>query len=293
MANNIKSYVLRVKQLLCLEEAARYGSISKAASENGMKQPNLTSQIKALEKTIQKKVIFRHTKGVSLTENGYDYYTAACEIKNLIDNTENLSLSSNHMFGNIKLWTSDGLGSIYLTDCFNEFYGKYPKINLDINCSLEMPQLQEFDLALVFAKPRVKSLFIIDEHKMNFSLYASKEYINKYSQPKNLKDLQTNHIICNNSTYLAGWNKWNLICKKALHQTTVINSSNMLLNLIKSGVGLGLLPIQVGCSEENLVEIKDIAPPLSITFYLITKKEGFQNQKIMALVDIIKHRTLK
>ena len=67
----------------------------------------------------------------------------------------------------------------------------------------------------------------------------------------------------------------------------------MLLNLIKSGVGLGLLPIQVGCSEENLVEIKDIAPPLSITFYLITKKEGFQNQKIMALVDIIKHRTLK
>ena len=94
MANNIKSYVSRVKQLLCLEEAARYGSISKAAAQNGIKQPNLTSQIKTLEKTIQQKVIFRHAKGVSLTENGYDYYTIACEIKNLLENSTSIYQST-------------------------------------------------------------------------------------------------------------------------------------------------------------------------------------------------------
>ena len=92
MAHTISSYISRVKQLLCLEEAVRYGSISEAAAQNGMKQPNLSAQIKALEKTTQRKLIFRHPKGVSLTDSGYEYYSTACEIKNLISNTENISL---------------------------------------------------------------------------------------------------------------------------------------------------------------------------------------------------------
>jgi len=293
MANTINSYVMRIKQLLCLEEAVRYGSISEAAKQNGIKQPNLSSQIKTLEQITQRKLIFRHPKGVSLTDIGYEYYSTACEIKNLISSTENISLESSRMFGNIKLWTSDGLASIYLAKCFKEFYEKYPKINLEISCSLEMPKLQEFDMALVFQKPKVKSLVIIDEHSLNFTLCASKEYINRYGMPQSLADLRSNHKICNNATYIAGWKDWKTVSQKAQHTTTVTNSSSMLLNLIKAGIGIGLLPREVKNMEPELVEIKNIAPELQAKFYLIVKQEGLQNPKIKALTNIINHETSK
>lgn len=293
MANTISSYISRIKQLLCLEEAVRYGSISEAAAQNGIKQPNLSAQIKALEKTTQQKLIFRHSKGVSLTDIGYEYYTTACEIKNLISNTENISFESNQMFGNFKLWTSDGLASIYLANCFREFYEKYPKINLEISCSLEMPKLQEFDMALIFQKPKVKSLIVVEEHALNFTLCASKEYIKLYGQPKNLDDLRINHKICNNASYISGWKDWKTINKKAQHVTTVANSSSMLLNLIKAGVGIGLLPTEVKNSEPELVEVKNIAPKLQAKFYLVVKQEGLENPKIKALTNIINREASK
>jgi len=293
MGADIKTYVARVKQLLCLEQAVRYGSISKAADENYMKQPNLSQQITSLEKSIQKKVIDRHSKGISLTECGYQYYLAACDLKNILTNTENFSPLSERMLGNIRLWTTDGLASIYLAKCFCDFYQKYPQVNLDINCSIKMPKLHEFDMGLVFQKPTVKSLVVVGEQTLHFSLYASKEYLKKKGMPKNLADLRMNHHICSNHSYTTGWKEWSIICKNSSHQTNIENSSVMLLHLIKSGIGIGLLPRIVPQTEKNLVELKNLVPDFAATFYLVVKQGSFQNPKIKALTDIIGHETLK
>jgi len=293
MGTNIKICLERIKQLLCLEAAIDYGSISRAAEANGIKQPNLSAQIKALEKDINQKVIFRHSKGIGLTENGYTYYAAARDIKNILSNTENFSTAGNEIHGNIRLWISDGLASIYLAKCFNDFCLKYPKINLDINCSLEMPKLYEFDLSVVFEKPSLKSLIIVNERDLEFSLYCSKEYIARNGQPQSLSDLCKNHKICNNATYTNGWPKWNKISAKAQHVTTITNSSNMLFNLIQNGIGVGLLPKAACHKQKNLVEIPNVAPKLSKRFYLISKQESAQNKKIKAFIDIIDDVVLK
>ena len=67
----------------------------------------------------------------------------------------------------------------------------------------------------------------------------------------------------------------------------------MLLHLIKSGIGIGLLPRIVPQTEKNLVELKNLVPDFAATFYLVVKQGSFQNPKIKALTDIIGHETLK
>ena len=293
MGHYIADYTLRVKQLLCFEESVRCGSISQAAIENNMKQPNISSLIGQLEESMQQKLITRRSKGVTLTDIGYDYYVLARDLKNIIDRIENLPTNNTKSSGLIKLWSSDGLAEIYLSDAFHTFSKQYPKINLEINCSFEMPKIDEFDMALVFYKPTIKNFDIISEHTLSFSLFASEGYLAKNGYPKDIRDLQQTHKICNHASHPAKWPKWNNITKKADHITTVTNSSSILLRLIKEGVGIGILPTSVASRENNLVEIKNILPTLSATFYIITKKEAQNNPKIKSFVSIIERETSK
>ena len=293
MCANISKYALRAKQLLYFSEAVRCGSISRAADENAVQQPNFSTQITNLEKTVQKKLIDRYSKGVGLTEEGEAYYKIATAIKNLIISSENVSSPDDKMFGDIKLWTSDGLASIYLAGCFEKFYQKYPNVNLDINCSIEMPELHEFDMALLFHKPNTKSLRLVSEHNLSFSLFASENYIAKFGYPKDKNDLKQNHKLCANLVNSTMWKTWHTVVNKAKFTTTINNGSGVLLNLVKAGVGIGLIPINVASKEQNLIEIKNIIPVLKTKFYLVAKKSSLQNKKINALTDIINFETTK
>lgn len=293
MGTNVSKYSLLAKQLLYLTEVVNYGSISRAAEVNDIKQPNLSALIKDLETILQKPIIARHAKGVSLTDSGYEYYIKACQIKNILQDIENMPSANTKMSGNIRLWTSDGLASLYVSQCFEEFYSKYPKLNISINCSLAMPQLSEFDMALLFYKPTAKSLMVLDTHSLKFALYASSQYIKQHGIPKDPIDLRQNHHICNNATYLNKWKEWNFICKRALNITTVINSSSTLLHLITSGLGVGLLPVRVASKYDDLIEIKDIMPLLEAEFYLVMKREDKKSHKIKALVDMLNDSVAK
>jgi len=293
MANSIYQLLLRAKHLLWFEEAVRWGSLTDAAKANSFKQPNLSNLISEFEKTVQKKLLDRYAKGVGLTDAGKPYYQIAAELRNLLIASENMPSLKNSDCGSIKLWISDGLASIYLARCFEEFYQKYPKVNLDINCSIDMPELHEFDMALLFHKPKIKSLKLIAERDMHFSLFASQDYLKKYGCPENIRDMCENHKICANLVYAATWQKWQNIIKKARYSTTINNGSGVLLNLVKAGGGIALMPVIVGRQEKGLVEIKNIVSDFKTKFFLVVKQSYEQNQKIKDLSKIINAETLK
>ncbi len=293
MSTNIYADLAKIKKLLCLEESVRYGSISKAAENNGLKQSNMSALIKDFEKETNQKLITRLSKGVKLTEDGYTYYAAACEIKNTLKKLEEEKNLISPLTGSVKLWISDGLGLGVLSKCFHNFYQNYPKVNIEITCSVEMPKLDEFDMGVLFQKPQIKGLSIKKEYILKFSLFASKEYITKFGIPKNLDDLCLNHKICDRKNYGSYSKKWAEIISKASSVTSVTNSSAMLLSLIKDGIGIGLLPIGTAFKEDNLIEIKNIPVNFQIKFWLVLRKDTENSEKIKALTKIIDFESAK
>ncbi|MBQ7659733.1 MAG: LysR family transcriptional regulator [Alphaproteobacteria bacterium] len=293
MRHNLSYYCLRLKQLLYLGEAVRFGSISKAADANDIKQPNFSTQLTDFEKSIKQKLLTRSSLGVVPTDICHDYYVLACELKNILDKAEKLPDANSKTSGVMKLWTTDGLASIYLAACFEKFCDTYPNINFEINFSVDMPKLDEFDMAVLFQKPKSKSLTIAAEHKLAFSLFASKEYVQKYGTPKNAAALCKNHKICSHGMHTLKWHKWNALMKKAGHLITVTNSTFMVLDLVKSSVGIGLLPVSVARLEGGLIEIENIMPRLMTEFYVVVKREAVSNSKIKALVALINDETAK
>lgn len=293
MGQNINYSISKLKQLLCFEESVRYGSISKAAEHNNMKQSNLSAQIKMLEESLKQKLLIRLSNGVQLTDNGYEYYTLVCNIKNLLHKIENLPHDSPQITGAIHLWMTDGLGLGVLSKCFDSFYQKYPSINIEVTCSLEMPKLDEFDMAIVFQKPNVKALSVKAEYNLKFGMFASKEYLSKFGTPKDINDLKKNHKIINRTSYNTYFKKWNKIVEDAQGMTTSTNSSAILLNLIQGGTGVGLLPLSTGLQDEHLVELKHLKLYFQAKFWLVVRKDKENTEKIKALIDVVNQESAK
>lgn len=293
MGIKIKEAVLKMRELLCLEAAVRYGSISKAAEKNNMKQSNLSVQIKLLEEELGENLLVRMPHGVKLTEVGKDVYSVACDLGNVINRCKNLNVKTFRVAGSIRLWTSDGLGAGYISECFPEFYMNYPQVNIEILCSLDMPRLDQFDMAIVYSEPSESSLRIIDKHDLKFGLFASKAYLGKFGYPKNLKDIQEKHRICSRNNYVYVWKKWEKFLTQARYVSATTNSSAMLLQMVRDGIGIGLLPLGTAMKENDLVYLNNIKFALLHKFWIVVREEIKDLDKIKALTDFIVHASKK
>lgn len=287
MGLKVKQAILKVRQMLCFSEAVRYGSISKAAEKNAMKQSNFSVQIKQLEEEIGVQLVLRLPHGIKLTEAGRDFYTLVCDLENVINKASRPDLQAFHVSGAIRLWTSDGLGIGYLTDCLSDFYADYPNVNVEIACSLEMPQPDQFDMAVVYSEPTDKTFKIVDKFDLHFSLFASKEYLTKFGYPKNLRDIQENHRICTRDNYVSVWPVWANFMNASKQVAATTNSSAMLLQLIKDGIGIGLLPRGTALKEENLINLSKIKLNLCHRFWIVVRDEVKDVDKVKALIRFI------
>lgn len=287
MGYGIKKSILRVRELLCLSEAIKYGSISKAAQKNNMKQANLSHQIKILEEELGENLLERVYNGVKISEAGQDVYALACDLENIINKTRNLNIKAFRVAGDIRLWTTDGLGINYISDCFSEFYTKYPKVNIEVLCSSDMPKHDQFDMAVVYEKPNDSSLKIVSEYNLKFGLFASKFYLSQFGFPKSIKDIKEHHRICTKLNYTNIWEKWENLVKETKNISASTNSSAMLLHLINDGIGIGLLPTGVALKDTNMVQILDKFT-LTHKCWLVVREEVKDVDKIKALTSFIK-----
>lgn len=287
MGYGIKEAILRFRKLLCLSAAVKCGSISKAAEKNNMKQSNLSVLIRELEEELGEALISRIHNGVKITEAGREVYAIACNLENIINRTHNLNIKAFRVSGEIRLWTTDGLGVGYISDCFSKFYSKYPKVNIEVICSLDKPKADQFDMAVIYDEPQDSSLKVVKAYELKFSLFASKTYLSQFGYPKNIKDLKENHRLCNKSNYTSVWKKWNDLISDVKNISATTNSSAMLLQLVKDGIGIGLLPRGVS-KEEDLVELTNIKFELTHKCWLVVRNEIKDIDKIKALTKFIK-----
>lgn len=293
MGYKIKESLIRVRKLLCFSSSVRFGSISKAAEKNNMKQSNLSVQIRELEEELGGNLINRVYNGVKVTQAGKEVYAIACNLENIINRSYNLNIKAFRVSGDIRLWTTDGLGIGYISECFGEFYSKYPNVNIEILCSLDKPKADQFDMAVVYDEPHDVTLKIIKMFDLSFSFFASKKYLSNYGYPKNIVDLQENHRICNKSNYTGIWKKWDYFIQNAKNVSATTNSSAMLLQLVKDGIGVGFMPCRAVCNETDLVELSNIKMKLNHKCWLVVRDEVKDIDKIKALTYVIKDATDK
>lgn len=118
-------------QLKFIVEVVETGSISKAASNLFISQPNLSSQIASLEKEIGKTIFNRSNRGVTLTSYGVEVYHYAKTMVQQFSIVEKKLLTKSNE-NKIKIAS---FGSEIINSQFFQVCGKYNKNNYEFELS--------------------------------------------------------------------------------------------------------------------------------------------------------------
>ena len=281
-------------KLKIFHTVAEASSFTKASTILNLSQSAISRQISSLESDLKIKLFERHARGLALTENGkYLFKTAHEVISKLKDVESNLSEEKNKLDGRLVVTTVVSFGTTWLTPRIKEFMALHPEIEIELifdDKELDLSTRQA-DVGIFMRRPKQLNYIQKKLIDLNYHIYGSTKYLEKYGHPKNIKDLDKHKFI----TYGRGapspvFNPdWALKLgskdKKKRKPVMKVNSVYGLLLAVQSGVGLAALPDYMTANVSNITKIlPEIEGPLTETHFVypqslknVAKVKAFRN----------------
>jgi DNA-binding transcriptional LysR family regulator len=267
-------------ELRIFRKVAREKSISKAAAKMGYVQSNITAHIHNLEEEIGVILFIRHSKGVTLTNEGKQLLVFADQIIALLNNAK---LQFQKSEPTIKIWATQTIAAHRLPAMLSAYKKIYPSINFSVSTQPQSNLVEsladgKFDCAFIntalLDHPKLTSIFLFQE-KLTFIA------------PKHLKPeefvyqpiIVTNDLECPYRNLLESW-----IIKKTAKKPNIIGYDTLegIIEAVSLGIGISLLPLSVlpqkssdtygfqifQSSDVNKVDIHLVLPKVPNSVYL-------------------------
>ena len=117
-------------KLRIFHTVADAGSFTHAGHDLGLSQSAVSRQISALEQDLKVPLFHRHARGLILTEQGEVLYRTAHDVfAKLAATRTRLADSKDKPTGELRVTTTVGLGSVWLTPRISEFLELYPQVS--------------------------------------------------------------------------------------------------------------------------------------------------------------------
>ncbi|MDA1101782.1 MAG: LysR family transcriptional regulator [Proteobacteria bacterium] len=266
-------------KLRVFHAVALAGSFTHAGEDLNLSQSAVSRQISALEEELGVQLFHRHARGLERTEQGDLLYRTAHEVLDKLAAVRaRLTDNKNIPAGDLRITTTVGLGSTWLTPRTHDFLKLYPDIRLSIICDDRELDLgmREADVAIRITEPRQpnlikKRLFTVHSH-----LYASPGYLKSHGSPQSIDDLDDCPLIAYgdhapNTLRNVNWPCTIGVKPHRRQRRTVLQVNNIygLLLAIESGVGIGALPDYMITSDRPLQRIlPEVDGPTTDAFFV-------------------------
>ncbi len=276
---------------------ARAGSFTQAAEELNITQSSISRRIADLEYRIQKKLFIRHSKGLTLTEEGEILYEAARKMFIEIQGAQQtLSERASSTRGKLTITTTEGFTSTVLVHVMMDFLRTYPDISITFACDENLDLLlREADVAIRPKQADQTNLIQIPLVDLEYALYASKSYLEEYGTPQKISDLDHHRLLVfkyPKQSLMYTEPDWFLKTEKKEEESRVpyitTNSVNTLFTLVKSGFGITTFNSKsTVVKNEALIRIlPDLIGP-KVSLYLVYPTESRTNPLIKLLKDYL------
>jgi molybdate transport repressor ModE-like protein len=185
-------------KLRIFHAVADAGSFTHAGHDLGLSQSAVSRQISALEEALNVPLFHRHARGLILTEQGEMLYRTAHEVFTKLTAAQTRLMDSKEKpSGELRITTTVGLGSVWLTPRLREFSEIYPEIGVTLlldDRELDL-SMREADVAIRLRRPTQPDLIQRKLFTVHHHLYASADYLKKHGIPKSLEDLDRHKIL--------------------------------------------------------------------------------------------------
>ena len=257
--NNIMDW----DKLRIFHSVADAGSFTHAGRELGLSQSAVSRQISALEDGLSVPLFHRHARGLILTEQGEVLYRTAHEVFTKLTAAQTRLMDSREKpSGELRITTTVGLGSVWLTPRLREFTELYPQINVTLlldDRELDLA-MREADVAIRLRRPTQPDLIQRKLFTVHHHIYASTDYVKKYGIPKSSEDLDKHKIVTMGQvpSYLDPVNWLETAGRPEGESRPValrVNNAYGLRRAVQSGIGIGSLADYLVAPDMGLVQI--------------------------------------
>jgi DNA-binding transcriptional LysR family regulator len=279
-------------KLRVFHAAAEAGSFTHAAETLHLSQSAISRQVSALEHDVGVPLFNRHARGLVLTEQGEMLFRTAHDVLMKLENIRlRLTEGKDAPTGVLRVTTTVGLGTGWLTERSKEFLDLYPEINLQLVLTNEELDLtmRQADCAVRLRQPQQPDLIQRRLFTVHLHVFASQDYLDKHGTPQSAADLDRHRIVTFGEPvppYLAGLNTLETVGRLDGFKRPSVLQINDLMSIrraIKRGVGIAMLPDYM--ADAGLVSIlPELEGPSFDTFFVYP--DAMKNQaKLKAFRD--------
>lgn len=273
-------------KLRVFHAAAKAGSFTHAAEALHLSQSAVSRQVSALEHDVGVPLFHRHARGLVLTEQGDMLFRTTQEVLLKLENVKaRLTEATDKPSGLLRVTTTVGFGTGWLTERVKEFLDLYPEIQLQLILANEELDLtmREADCAIRLRQPQQPDLIQRRLFTVHLHVFAAASYLERYGTPTSVSDLDNHRIVTFGEPvpqFLAGLNALETVGRTNGDRrapTLQINDLMSIRRAVKRGVGIAMLPDYMADKESGLVPIlPEIEAPSYDTFF--TYPEAMKNQ---------------
>ena len=251
-------------KLRIFHAAAEAGSFTHAANALNLSQSAISRQVAALEQEIGSPLFHRHARGLVLSEPGELLYQTASDVLKRLENVRmQLTETREKPTGKLRVTTTVGLGSGWLTQRAQEFLELYPDVELQLVFDNEEIDLtmRKADAAIRLRQPQQPDLIQRRLFTVHLHVYAAPAYLSRYGTPETVDDLDRHRIITFGEpapNYLRNLNALETAgLPEGQMRPAILQINNLMAmkSAIERGIGLALLPDYMIDKETKLVQV--------------------------------------
>ena len=280
-------------KLRIFHAVADAGSLTHAGEKLNLSQSAVSRQIRGLEEQLNTNLFHRHARGLILTEQGELLFDATTAMTKRIDAASaRIRDSEEEVFGELRVTTTTGFGTLWLAPRLPKLYEKYPDLKVDLMLEervLDLP-MREADVAIRMKEPSQADLIRKRLINVRMCLYASPKYLAEHGTPQSIEEVSNHRLICQNTDSDQVAAGQNLVQQLMLHDVRsmlTVNNYFGVLQGVLHDMGIGVLPDYLTQDFPDLVQVLPEVESADVPVFLAYPEELRQSKRVAAFKDFV------
>ncbi|WP_299665810.1 LysR family transcriptional regulator [uncultured Ruegeria sp.] len=250
---------MTLDQLKTFLWVARLGGVRRAALEMNISQPAVSGRIAALEEALGTVLFDRVQRGVTLTKKGVLLQDYAEKISDLVESIKTNIVSEEAVDSLLRIGVAESIVQLWLPTFLSELYEKYPNIKVELVVDLTInlrQQLLERSLDFAVLMGPVSEFSIDNQDLPDIDL----AWFRPVSHPDT--DFKATPVITYNRNSRPYRELKSELVKRYGNDIQMFPSSSIYagLEMVASGIGVGLFPKQLGLKLSKQGRIAEFDP---------------------------------
>ena len=280
-------------KLRVFHAVADKGSLTHAGEVLHLSQSAVSRQIRALEESMSVTLFHRHARGLILTEQGELLFDATSQMNRRLEAAAaRIRDSEDEVFGELRVTTTTGFGTLWLAPRLAKLYAKFPALKIDLMLEervLDLP-MREADVAIRMKEPTQADLIRKRLMNIHMRLYATKEYLAEHGTPKNMDEFTHHRLISQHAgtpQVAAGALLVAELMSHDIPSTLTVNNYFGVLQAVLNHLGIGVLPDYVTEDSPHLVRVLPEVESSEVPVFLAYPEELRHSKRVAAFRDFV------